>query len=130
MPEAVSTDEVRIKALLENWADAVRRHDLPAIVALHEPDMVMFDLPPPLQCKGIAAGSYMAESPRLPVRDLTISPTASEITVSAATAIARTPIRFKECIPEARRATSAPCMNCRTSSNSEPISKVTRNIAA
>jgi uncharacterized protein (TIGR02246 family) len=50
-----ATDEIRIKALLEAWADAVRRHDLPAILAHHEPDMVMFDLPPPLQCKGIEA---------------------------------------------------------------------------
>jgi ketosteroid isomerase-like protein len=53
MAEQANTDEVRIKALLENWADAVRRHDLPAILAHHEADMVMFDLPPPLQCKGI-----------------------------------------------------------------------------
>ncbi|HET9391452.1 MAG TPA: nuclear transport factor 2 family protein [Steroidobacteraceae bacterium] len=55
MPESVSTDEVRIKALLEAWAAAVRRHDLPAILAHHEPGMVMFDLPLPLQCKGIKA---------------------------------------------------------------------------
>src|SRR6185437_1398841 len=48
-------EEIRIKALLEAWADAVRRHDLPAILAHHAPDMVMFDLPPPLQCKGIEA---------------------------------------------------------------------------
>ena len=53
MPQQTDTD--RIKALLENWADAVRRHDYPAILAHHEPDMVMFDLPPPLQCKGIKA---------------------------------------------------------------------------
>ena len=50
-----NADEIRIKALLDAWADAVRRHDLPAILAHHEPDMVMFDLPPPLQCKGIEA---------------------------------------------------------------------------
>jgi ketosteroid isomerase-like protein len=50
-----NNDQIQIKALLENWADAVRRHDLPAILAHHETDMVMFDLPPPLQCKGIEA---------------------------------------------------------------------------
>ena len=55
MPEAVNAEEIRIKAPLESWADAVRRHDLPAILAHHEPDVVMFDLPPPLQCKGIEA---------------------------------------------------------------------------
>jgi uncharacterized protein (TIGR02246 family) len=55
MSEHSSADETRIKALLETWADAVRRYDVPAILAHHEPDMVMFDLPPPLQCKGIEA---------------------------------------------------------------------------
>jgi ketosteroid isomerase-like protein len=55
MPDANNTDELRIRALLNAWADAVRRHDLPAILAHHEPDMVMFDLPPPLQCRGIEA---------------------------------------------------------------------------
>jgi len=55
MPEHANVEDVRIKALLESWADAVRRHDLPAILAHHERDMVMFDLPPPLQCKGIEA---------------------------------------------------------------------------
>jgi ketosteroid isomerase-like protein len=55
MPEHASTEEFQIKALLEAWADAVRRHDVPAILAHHESDIVMFDLPPPLQCKGIEA---------------------------------------------------------------------------
>ena len=48
-------NEARIKTLLESWADAVRRHDLPAILAHHASDIVMFDLPPPLQCSGIEA---------------------------------------------------------------------------
>jgi len=55
MPEPPNAEEIQIKVLLEAWADAVCRHDIPAILAHHEPDMVMFDLPPPLQCKGIAA---------------------------------------------------------------------------
>jgi len=55
MSEQAHSDETRIKALLEAWTDAVRRHDLPAILAHHTPDMVMFDLPPPLQCQGIEA---------------------------------------------------------------------------
>ena len=48
MPESPNAEEIQIKVLLEAWADAVRRHDIPAILAHHEPDMVMFDLPPPL----------------------------------------------------------------------------------
>ena len=55
MPDHTNTEEIRIKILLEAWADAVRRHDITAILAHHEPDIVMFDLPPPLQCKGIKA---------------------------------------------------------------------------
>jgi ketosteroid isomerase-like protein len=54
MSEPIETEEARIRTLLEDWADAVRRHDLPAILARHDPDIVMFDVPPPLQCKGIA----------------------------------------------------------------------------
>ena len=55
MVEQANPEETRIKTLLEDWADAVRRHDLPAILAHHAADMVMFDLPPPLQCRGIEA---------------------------------------------------------------------------
>lgn len=55
MSEDVNMEEIRIKALLQTWADAVRRHDVPAILAHHLPDIVMFDLPPPLQSKGIEA---------------------------------------------------------------------------
>jgi uncharacterized protein (TIGR02246 family) len=47
------TAENQIRALIEAWADAVRRHDLPAILAHHEPDMIMFDVPPPLQSRGM-----------------------------------------------------------------------------
>jgi len=35
------------------WADAVRRHDLSGILAHHEQDIVMFDVPPPLQSRGM-----------------------------------------------------------------------------
>jgi ketosteroid isomerase-like protein len=55
MAEQLNAEEARIKTLLDRWADAVRRHDLPPILAHHEGDMVMFDLPPPLQCRGIEA---------------------------------------------------------------------------
>ena len=45
--------ETQIRALIEAWADAVRRHDLPAILAHHAPDIVMFDVPPPFQSRGL-----------------------------------------------------------------------------
>ncbi len=54
MSPRARTAEAEIKALIEAWADAVRRHDLPAIMAHHDDDIVMFDVPPPLQSRGLA----------------------------------------------------------------------------
>ena len=54
MTQQSETAEQQIRALIEAWADAVRRHDMPAILAQHAQDIVMFDLPPPLQAKGMA----------------------------------------------------------------------------
>ena len=48
------TAENEIRALIEAWAAAVRRHDLPAILKAHSDDIVMFDVPPPLQSRGMA----------------------------------------------------------------------------
>ena len=44
--------ESQIKALIEAWADAVRRHDYPGVLAHHEQDIVMFGIPPPLRSRG------------------------------------------------------------------------------
>ena len=41
------TDEQQIRDLIEVWATAVHAGDLPAVLANHAPDMVMFDVPPP-----------------------------------------------------------------------------------
>jgi uncharacterized protein (TIGR02246 family) len=54
MSQQAATAESEIKALIEAWADAVRRHDLPAILAHHDEEIVMFDVPPPLQSRGLA----------------------------------------------------------------------------
>jgi ketosteroid isomerase-like protein len=43
--------ESQIKGAIEGWADAVRRRDLSGILAHHEQDIVMFDVPPPLQSR-------------------------------------------------------------------------------
>jgi uncharacterized protein (TIGR02246 family) len=50
-----TTDEAAIRDLVENWARAVRSKNLDAILANHSPDMLMFDVPPPIQSKGIDA---------------------------------------------------------------------------
>ena len=54
MSQRGGSAEPEIKALIEAWADAVRRHDLPAILAHHADDIVMFDVPPPMQSRGLA----------------------------------------------------------------------------
>lgn len=48
-------DEVAVRNLVENWASAVRRRDLGAILRNHSPNMLMFDVPPPLESRGIEA---------------------------------------------------------------------------
>jgi ketosteroid isomerase-like protein len=47
------TDEATIRELVENWASAVRARDLKGILANHSPDILMFDVPPPLASKGL-----------------------------------------------------------------------------
>jgi uncharacterized protein (TIGR02246 family) len=50
-----SADEAAIRALVEGWARAVRSKDYAGILAHHAPEILMFDLPPPLACRGIEA---------------------------------------------------------------------------
>ena len=50
-----SREEAAIRALVEAWAGAVRRRDLPALLRHHSPDILMFDVPPPFASKGIDA---------------------------------------------------------------------------
>jgi uncharacterized protein (TIGR02246 family) len=40
-------NEHQIRTLIEDWAAAVHRGDLDAVLADHAPDIVMFDVPPP-----------------------------------------------------------------------------------
>jgi uncharacterized protein (TIGR02246 family) len=49
-------DQQKIRALIEHWAAAAHTGDLPAVLADHAPDIVMFDVPPPEQgIRGIDA---------------------------------------------------------------------------
>ena len=42
-----TTNEHEIRLLIENWAMAVRKGDIDAILAHHSDDMVMYDVPSP-----------------------------------------------------------------------------------
>src|SRR4030095_10214739 len=50
-----TTDEAAIRDLVENWARAVRAKNLEGLLPHQSPDMLMFDVPPPEQSKGIEA---------------------------------------------------------------------------
>jgi uncharacterized protein (TIGR02246 family) len=43
----MSDDVTQIRALIERWADAVHAGDLETVVADHDEQIVMFDVPPP-----------------------------------------------------------------------------------
>jgi len=47
--------ETEIRTTIENWAAAVRAKDMDGIMADHAADMVMFDVPEPLQSLGLEA---------------------------------------------------------------------------
>ena len=46
-------DEAVIGDLVENWARAVQTKNLNGILANHSPDILMFDVTPPIQSNGI-----------------------------------------------------------------------------
>lgn len=48
-----SSDEDKIRTLIKNWVQAVCDGDMETILATHSKDVVLFDVPPPLQIKGI-----------------------------------------------------------------------------
>jgi uncharacterized protein (TIGR02246 family) len=51
----IATNEGAIRDLLEQWAAAVRARDLPAILAHHSLDFLMFDVPLPFESRGLKA---------------------------------------------------------------------------
>ena len=48
-------NEADIRAIIENWAKAVRNKDIESILAHHSEDIVMYDVPKPFQSVGIDA---------------------------------------------------------------------------
>ena len=57
-PKAPGGDETALRELIVQWAKAVRDEDLTGIRANHDPDILMFDVPPPFLSRGLDA--YMA----------------------------------------------------------------------
>jgi len=76
-----AADEAAIRRRIETWAEAVRALDLESAMSIYAPDIVSFDVEPPLQHLGLDAkrrnwvgASAMYQRPRgYELRDLTIT---------------------------------------------------------
>lgn len=51
----MTSNESEVRAIIENWTKAVRERDLEGILANHSEDIVMYDVPPPFELKGLEA---------------------------------------------------------------------------
>ena len=52
---ANKSEDVTVRRLIEQWGRAVRARNIEAVLADHVEDMVMFDVPPPVELRGIDA---------------------------------------------------------------------------
>jgi ketosteroid isomerase-like protein len=43
-----------VTVLIRRWESAVQRQDMAAVLAQHSPEILMFDVPEPIQAKGLA----------------------------------------------------------------------------
>ncbi len=50
-----SKNEAEIRELIESWVRAIRTENLDGVLANHSSEILMFDLPGPVQLKGIGA---------------------------------------------------------------------------
>jgi uncharacterized protein (TIGR02246 family) len=50
-----TNEETAVRNFIEDWAAAVRAKDFAGILRHHSPEILMFDVPPPLQSKGLDA---------------------------------------------------------------------------
>jgi ketosteroid isomerase-like protein len=55
MEDAMASPQSEVKALLDSWSEAVRLKDIDRLMSLYSPDIVYFDVVPPLQYSGSAA---------------------------------------------------------------------------
>jgi len=51
----MDSTQSEVRALLDRWSEAVRRKDIDQLISLYSPDIVYFDVVPPLQITGAAA---------------------------------------------------------------------------
>jgi ketosteroid isomerase-like protein len=52
--DGMQTDEEAVRAVIARWEAAVQNRDIAGAIANHTDDMVMFDVPEPIQARGLA----------------------------------------------------------------------------
>ena len=55
MEDAMASTQTEVQALLDSWSEAARTKDIERIMSLYAPDIVYFDVVPPLHYTGSAA---------------------------------------------------------------------------
>jgi ketosteroid isomerase-like protein len=55
MEDAMASTQSEVRALLESWSEAAGMKDIDRLMSLYSPDIVYFDVVPPLQYTGSAA---------------------------------------------------------------------------
>jgi uncharacterized protein (TIGR02246 family) len=55
MEDAMASTQPEVRALLDRWSEAARTKDIERLMALYAPDIVYFDVVPPLHYTGSAA---------------------------------------------------------------------------
>jgi ketosteroid isomerase-like protein len=53
LDNTTASDEAEIRGLIDRWAKAVREENREGIRADHDPNMLMFDVPPPFLSRGL-----------------------------------------------------------------------------
>jgi uncharacterized protein (TIGR02246 family) len=48
-------NEAQVRRLIERYVEAIRNHDIDGVVSAYAPDLVAFDIVPPLQIVGVEA---------------------------------------------------------------------------
>jgi uncharacterized protein (TIGR02246 family) len=82
-----TTNEAQIRTIIDGWAQAVRAQDFDRVLRDHSDDVLLFDVPLPVQSRGIAAYReswelFFRSVPKPVVFDL------SELTITAGNDVA------------------------------------------
>jgi ketosteroid isomerase-like protein len=49
----MASDDEQVRAIIDRWATAVQDREMAGTLASHSPDILMFDVPEPIQARGL-----------------------------------------------------------------------------